>query len=565
MTAPAAGRPGASPRAVIRRLVRLSPPPWRRLVLATAFGVAAALATVGLLAASGAVVGRASLRPGLGAIAGLLALVEVLAIIRAPLRYGERLVAHDAAFSALTRWRVWLYNRLEPLAPAGLAGWRSGDLLSRAIEDVDALQDLYLRGLIPVIVAVCSAGLAVVIVGLLLPAAALVLGLCLIAALVLPPLVASRARTLEGRGAALRSALADDIVDLVQGAPELVAFGGDGDLLARIEDTDRALTELARRRAVVAGAASALITVLIGGAVVGVLAVAVDAVAGHRLSAVMLAVLPLAALGAFEAVPGVTVAALRLGDVVAAGRRLLAIEEVPIPVTDPGRPVALPAGCPEVELVDARLRFRPDLPWALDGLTLHLAPGTHLAVVGASGAGKSSVVNTLLRFWPLESGSLTLGGVAIEDLAQRDVRAALGLMAQDTQLFAGSIGHNITLGRPDASDQEVRDVVALAQLDSWVATLPEGLDTPVGERGQQVSGGQRQRIALARVLLTGCQVLVLDEPTAGLDEPAASRLLADVRAAMAGRSLLLVTHRDEDLAGFDRVVTVEDGRVVERA
>lgn len=194
------GRVDAPPRAVIRRLVRLSPPPWRRLVLATALGVAAALATVGLLAASGAVVGRASLRPGLGAIAGLLAVVEVLAIIRAPLRYGERLVSHDAAFSALTRWRVWLYNRLEPLAPAGLVGWRSGDLLSRAIEDVDALQDLYLRGLIPVIVAVCSAGLAVVIVGLLLPVAALVLGLCLIAALVFPPLVASRARTLEGRG-----------------------------------------------------------------------------------------------------------------------------------------------------------------------------------------------------------------------------------------------------------------------------------------------------------------------------------------------------------------------------
>ena len=379
---------------MIRRLVRLSPPPWRRLALATALGVAAALATVGLLAGSGD-----GGRPGLASGRASEPSPGCWPWSRSWPSSG-RPSATANAWSPTTPpsgpspgGGSGSTTGSSPWPRPGCVGWRSGDLLSRAIEDVDALQDLYLRGLIPVVVAVCAAGLAVVIVGLLLPVAAA-------GPRAVPdrrPGVPAPGRLQgpdpRGPGAALRGVLADDIVDLVQGAPELVAFGRDGDLLARIEETDRALTELARRRALAAGAASGLITVLIGGAVVGVLAVAVDAVAGHRLSAVMLAVLPLAALGAFEAVPGVTVAALRLGDVVAAGRRLLAIERVPVPVTDPRRPAAMPEGCPEVDLVDARLRYDPDLPWALDGLDLRLAPGTHLAVVGASGAGKSSVVN----------------------------------------------------------------------------------------------------------------------------------------------------------------------------
>jgi len=184
-------------------------------------------------------------------------------------------------------------------------------------------------------------------------------------------------------------------------------------------------------------------------------------------------------------------------------------------------------------------------------------------VVGASGAGKSSVVNALLRFWPLESGTVSMAGIDLERLAQGDVRRAVGLVAQDAHLFAGSIGDNVTLGRPDASPEDVGRAIELAQLSGWLATLPEGLDTAVGEGGRLVSGGQRQRIALARVLVAGCEVLVLDEPTAGLDEPTAARLLADVRAASGERSLLLVTHRQQDLVGFDRVVVVEQGRVVE--
>ncbi len=559
-----ARRSASSERAVLGRLLGISAPPWGRLALATGLGVSAALATVGLLAGSGYLVDKAWFRPGLGAIAGLLAAVEVLAFIRGPLRYGERLVAHDAAFRALGRWRVWLYDRLEPRSPAGHRAWRSGDLLSRAVDDVDVLQDLYLRGLLPVAVAAAASAVALVVVGLLLPVAALVLGLSLHVALVVPPLIARSAVPVSGREAELRGDLAAEVVDLLQGAPDLVAFGDEARLVARADAADAELTAMARRRALAGGASAATLIACVAMAVVGVLVVAISAVHAHRLDPVLLAVLPLAAIGAFEPVPAVTASAVAMRDVAAAGRRLLALDDIPVPVVDPEHPASLGPGTPGVAFDGVRLRYGDDLPWALDGVDLVLEAGSRTAVVGASGAGKSSLVNVLLRFWPLVSGEATLGGVPLTALAQDDVRRSVALVDQEARLFAGTLGHNITLARPEAGAGEVAEAVALAQLGGWVAALPDGLDTPLGEGGARVSGGQRRRIALARALLAGGPVLVLDEPTAGLDEATADRLLADVLGAAGGRTVLLVTHRQHEADGLGQMVVLEHGRVVER-
>jgi thiol reductant ABC exporter CydC subunit len=560
---PPHGRPPRGRRAIVRRLLRVGRPPWGRLGLSTLLGALGAAATVGLLAGSGAVVAKAAFRPGLGAIAGLLAAVEVIAFLRGPLRYGERLVGHDAAFRVLGRWRLWLYGRLEPLAPAGLQAWRSGDLLARAVDDVDELQDLYLRIGPPAVIALTTSVLAVVVVGVLVPYAALVVGLSLLGAMIVPAALAVAVRSAAGRQSELRGEMAADVVDLLRGSADLLAFGRTGEVLERVREADRSLTRGAKRRALATALVGALVTVFLGVAVVGVLILSANAVHEHRLEPVMMAVLPLATIGAFEAVPPVSAAVLRFGEVVAAGGRILAIGDVPAPVSDPVDPARSPAPSSEIALRDARLRYAEHLRWVLEGVDVELGPGSRTAVVGRSGAGKTSLVHALLRYWPLGGGSYTVGGTDATRLRQDDVRSRYALLDQDADLFAGSIRDNVALADPEASDARVRRVVELAQLSEWVDALPEGLDTPVGEHGTKVSGGQRQRIAMARAMLRSAPILLLDEPTAGLDPETAERLLGDLRSSFPAEAILLVTHRPEELVGFDRVLTMREGRLVE--
>jgi ABC-type transport system involved in cytochrome bd biosynthesis fused ATPase/permease subunit len=248
--------------------------------------------------------------------------------------------------------------------------------------------------------------------------------------------------------------------------------------------------------------------------------------------------------------------------VAAAARRLLALEAVPVPVHDPSVASHVDLANPEISFAQASLRYAPDLPRALDRVDLVVAPGASVAVTGSSGAGKSSLVNALLRFWPLEEGVLTLGGIAVERLRQSEVRATCALVDQKAQLFAGTVHSNVTLGRPDATGEQIAAALDAAQLSEWVATLPSGLETQVGEEGVAVSGGERRRLAVARALLAGGPVLVLDEPTSGLGTLQADQLIGDVLAAAGERSVLLITHRADEAGRCDTTLTLEAGRVV---
>jgi len=545
---------------LLRRVLAEPGTPYVRLALAGLLGLAAAAATIGLLAGSGYLVGRAALRPGLSALVGILAGVEVLAFLRGPLRYAERLVGHDATLRALARWRVWLYDCLTPRVPAALSGWRSGELLSTAIDDVDTLADLYLRTLIPFAVALGSAALGLLLTGLILPVSAIALAVPLAVACTVPPWLTSKRDGTDA--AALSGALSAHVVDAIHGAPDLLAFGADGAMLDRLDALSDQAGALERQEARTNALASLVTQVCLGAALIAVLATSVAAVHAHHLDRVMVAVLPLAALATFEPVPGIALAVSRARAVRAAASRLFALEAVPIPVSESDAPEPLPAGTPDVAFAGASLRYAPDLPRALDGVTLHVAPGRRVAVTGSSGAGKSSLVSALLRFWPLEEGSVTLGEIPADRLAQSEVRATCALVDQRAQMFAGTVRSNVSLGRPDATDDEIDAALDAAQLTAWITTLPAGLETPVGDEGVAVSGGERRRLAVARALVAGGPVLVLDEPTAGLDAPLADQLIEDVLAAAGPRSVLLITHRAVEAERCDSIVTLEAGRVV---
>jgi ATP-binding cassette, subfamily C, bacterial CydC len=541
----------------LKALLRLVPVPRKRFAGVALLGALTVVFGVGLMATAGYLISRAAERPEILSLMVAIVAVQFFGVGRPVLRYLERLASHDMTLRVLGRLRARFFERIAPLAPAELDTYRKGDLLSRMVADVDALQNLYLRGLEPPLVAVLAGAVSVAAAAAFLPAAGLVLAAGLLVAGLAVPALAGRLGTRAGRRqAAARGELAAELVETLRGAPELVAFGADRVAADRVRDADRALVKLARRDALAAGVADGLVLVVTGLTVAGVLAVAITAHADGALNRVLIATLALLALAAFEAVTPLGAAARELSATLAAGRRVLELTARNAAVRNSPDPIPSPAWPFAVALEGVRARYPKEARPALDGVSLRLEPGDRVALVGPSGAGKTTVVNLLLRFLDPERGRVTLAGRDLRDYRQDDVRHAIAVAGQDSHLFSASIRDNVRLARPDASDDEVADALRRARIWDWVCRLPDGLDTFVGEEGRELSGGQRQRIVLARALLADAPVLVLDEPTAHLDPDTATDLVRDVFAAAGGQTVLLITHRSEGLDLVDRVVAL---------
>jgi thiol reductant ABC exporter CydC subunit len=540
-----------------RRLLALAPAPPRRLALSVGLGAATVLCGVGLMATAGYLISRAAERPAVLSLTVAIVCVRFFGLARPLARYFERLASHDLALRVLGRARVRVYERLEPLAPAQLEGYRRGDLLSRAVADVDSLQNLHLRGIGPPLVALVAGAASVGVTAAFLPLAAAVLAVGLLAGgLAVPAIAGALGRQAGGREAAARGELSAELVETVRGAAELAVYGAGSERLDRLRYTDRTLVRLARRAALADGAGDGLRLLVTGATVAGVLAVAVSAHAAGDLNRVLIAMLALLALAAFEAVQPLSQAARELAESLAAGERVLELTDREPAIIDPDDPLPVPVAPFAVALEGVSARYVPGEPLVLDRVDLRLEAGGRVALVGASGAGKTTIVNLLVRFLDPEFGRVTLGGRDLREYRQEDVRRAIAVAGQDSHLFSTTIRENVRLGRHDASDDEIEDALRRARILDWALSLPDGLDTLVGEEGRELSGGQRQRLVVARALLAGAPVLVLDEPTAHLDPPTAERLMDDVLDAAGTCSVLLITHRPEGIGRMDEVVAL---------
>lgn len=546
------------------RLLRLAAPFKWGMALAALLGFATIGSSIGLMTTSAWIIATAALHPSVGALHIAIAGVRFFGITRGVFRYLERTLAHEVTFRLLARLRIWFYDAIEPLAPARLMAYRSGDLLARVVSDVDELQNLYLRVLAPPIIALVTAA----VVFVLFAASDVWLGVVLVTFLALVgvglPLLAAAIARAPGRSAQqARADLSAALVDGVQGAADLIAYGQQARQAEQVAALNAELERRQRHMAHVSALQTTLSTFLIALAVVTILALAIPQVRAGDLDGVMLAVLALATLSSFEAVTPLPAAFQHLGTNLEAAERLFELIDAAPAVPDPSEPAPAPPGL-NLHVEGLRFQYAPDEPPALDRISFALTPGRRLAVVGASGAGKTSLVNLLLRFWDYQEGTITLDGRDVRAYRAEDVRARMAVVRQDTHLFNATIRDNLLFARPDATPDEIEAAARQAQIHDFITALPQGYDTWIGEQGLNLSGGERQRLAITRAILKRAPILILDEATANLDAATERALMGAVNAAMAERATLMITHRIAGLDAFDEILVLEQGRIVER-
>ncbi len=542
---------------IFRRELRLLAPHRWWIVAGVLLGFLAIGSSIGLMAVSAWLISRAALISNVADVALAITAVRVLAISRAAFRYFERTVTHRATFRILSDLRVWFFAAVEPLAPARLDDLRSGDLLTRIAADIDSLEDLYVRVVVPPLVAALVTAFAALLLGVFDPLLGGVLAVFLVLTGVALPLCSRWIGRQPSRDlVATRAELNAVLVDQVQGIADLVAFDQAQRHRQSALDLGAQLDRIGERLAIVRGLGAGLGALLASLAGVTLLGIAIPLVSGGQLDGVYLALVPLAAIASFEAVQPLMQSMQLYDATTAAGARLFELIDASPPVVEPTEPSPSPAAH-DIAVSGLDFRYAPDLPLVLDHLELSIPEGGSLGLIGPSGAGKSTVVDLLLRFREFEAGTIAIGGLDIRGSASDGVRAMIAVVPQHVHLFNATIRDNLALGNAWATDEQMIDACRLAQVHDFIETLPAGYATRIGEDGILLSGGERQRLAIARALLKDAPILVLDEATANLDVKTEERLMDSLEGFMATRTTLIISHRPEVAARADRVLILE--------
>lgn len=562
----------------LRWIIREILPFWPRILLALLLSTLTISSHIGLMATSSYLLARAALHPPILDLMVTIVGVRFFGIARAVFRYLERLVSHDLTFRVLSRLRVLVYQWIEPLAPAQLIDFRSADLLSRIVGDVEVQQNLFLRVLAPPLVAVLVLiGYGGFLAGFDQRLSFLLAGFFLAAGLVIPLLIRAISRGAGSQRVRAKARLYTLILDLLQGMPEILAFGQSEIILKKVQGTQKELSQADRKLAKASSLSNALMGVTMNLGMWTVLVLGIVLVEKGQLSGLYLGMLALGVLSSFEAVAPLPASLQHLEENQASGRRLRVLKEGNV---DQGKEngsgpdlrasesgekdeVQLPEEL-GIEFREVSFRYNREEAWALEKVSLNIPYQKKIAIVGQSGAGKSSLVNLLLRFWEYESGEIQLGGSDLKTLDPDVVRAQIGVVTQRTHLFHATVKENLLLANPEATDEELFEATRRAKIHDFILSLPQGYDSLIGEEGMKLSGGQQQRLAIARVLLKNAPILILDEATNGLDPVTERDVLEEIDTLMQGRTTLVISHHLEAVKDMDEILVLDQGRVVER-
>jgi ATP-binding cassette subfamily C protein CydC len=535
---------------------------WRPNAAYLAFGAVLALAAlaagVALLENAGAMIGLAIA----GGVLLLPAALQITGVARVVLRYLERVIAHDAMFRALTRVRIWFFRGIAQSAAGGLGLRKAGDVLSRLVNDVEALDGLYLRILVPALGAILLLPiLAVLLWHETIWAALLILPIFIFTAFFLPLRAAALAFGNTRQTAEAMSGLRSAALDALGGWREVRVFAAEGRMLAKIQSQEAAYLaaqrDLSRRSSrlnifsFLAAQLAILLAILLALTISG---------APHAAAVIAVLVLGLA----FEAACALPRAGILFGQAEAAATRVVAAAEAAPLVPDPVEPAPLPASN-AVAFEHVSFRYAENLPWVFQNLSLQLPSNTHTAILGPSGAGKSTIAALLLKLQAPDTGRIRLGPTDIAMLPAEALRSRIAYLSQSTHLFADTIRNNLRLGDPGADDGRLWEALAAAQLTETIHALPDGLNTWLGESGNTLSGGQARRLALARTLLSPAPILILDEPCAGLDAATEIEFLKTLNSATRNRTILLIVHRLTGAEQLDRIWRLADGALMAAA
>jgi ATP-binding cassette subfamily C protein CydC len=548
----------------LRRLMALARPFWGWMVLAGLLGFLTVGSNVGLMATGAWLIAAAALHPSIAALQVAIVGVRFFGIARGAFRYVERLTSHNTTFRLLRKLRVWFYERLEPLAPAGLARHESGDLLARMLEDIDELQNLYMRVIGPPLVALLTGAVMLVFTGVFAPILVpLLLGFYVIGGVGVPLLV-WRLSDRAGQGAVTRRAeLNAALTAGIQGIDDLLAYNAEGRFLGRVRSLSASLAEHQQILTRIDALREGLMILIGNGAMVAVLAAAIPRVSGIQLATVVLGV-----AASFEAISALPEAGRNLGAIRASARRLFEVLDAEPGIEelsgDDSQATSTIPSSFDLHITGLTFFYHTDDDPALNGINLLMKAGQRLAVVGPSGAGKSTLVNLLLRFWDVSPGAITVGGRDVRNYPAEIVRSWFGVVPQRPHLFNATIRENLLIANPLAADSDLVAACQQAQIHGFIVGLSNGYDTQIGEHGAKLSGGERQRLALARALLKDAPMLLLDEPTANLDAATERAVIARLLDTSSRYSVLLITHRLIHMEAFDKILVLDRGQLVEQ-